>query len=153
MGVWNLTQANEIRVKFKNAGDTAVTPSVSFGDNTVAAKDPIAPGAESEVIVPFAAIVSTVFDPDYTKRIMPGTGQKIESEKVKQFTITSDATPGTKSLLITSIVADVAYADLPDWLGKKPPVDGDWTQTFDEEFNGPRDRLLQMEHLRSQLLG
>ena len=26
---------------------------------------------------------------------------------------------------------------LPDWLGKRPPVDGDWVKTFDEEFDGP----------------
>ncbi len=25
---------------------------------------------------------------------------------------------------------------MPDWLGKRPPAPGDWTQTFDEEFAG-----------------
>ena len=30
-----------------------------------------------------------------------------------------------------------APAVLPDWLGKRPPVPGDWVKTFDEEFDGP----------------
>jgi beta-glucanase (GH16 family) len=137
MGVWNLTRANEIKVKFKNVGDGPVTPSVSIGDNTVAASAPLAPGAEGEVAVPFAALVPTVLETDYTKMITPGTGQRLESEKTKEFGISVDSGAGDKKLLITSIVADVAIADIPDWLGKKPPVDGDWVQTFDEEFNGP----------------
>ncbi len=137
MGTWNLTQANELRVKFKNGGATAVTPSVTFAANTVAASGPIAPGAETEIVVSFAPLVSTVRESDYKAGLTPGTGTNLESEKVKDFTISSDATPGTKSLLITSIVADVAVTDVPDWLGKRPPVDGDWTQTFDEEFDGP----------------
>jgi len=137
MGIWNLTQANEIKVKLKNTGNTPFTPSLSIGDNTVTAKAPIAPGTEGEIAVPFAAIVSTVLDTDYTKGITPGTGTKLESEKTKEFSIAIDSASGARSMLITSIVADVAVADIPDWLGKKPPVDGDWTQTFDEEFNGP----------------
>lgn len=28
-------------------------------------------------------------------------------------------------------------AQPPAWLGQRPPVDGDWVQTLDEEFNGP----------------
>jgi beta-glucanase (GH16 family) len=137
MGVWNLTQANQIRVKFKNVGDAPATPSVVVGPNTVPAKNPVAPGAESEITVSFVPAVSTVLATDYTQHVIPGTGTKLESEKVKEFSIVSDSTPGAKSLLITSIVADAAIDDTPDWLGKKPPGDGDWTQTFDEEFDGP----------------
>jgi beta-glucanase (GH16 family) len=137
MGVWNLNQANEILVKFKNTGQIPVTPSVLLGANKVTAKDPIAPGADGEVVVPFIPAVTTVCAPDYKAGIMPGTGTKFESNKTHELTILSDSTTGAKSLLITSVTADAPPADLPDWLGKRPPVDGDWVQTFDEEFNGP----------------
>jgi beta-glucanase (GH16 family) len=137
MGVWNLNQANQIRVKFKNVGETPATPSVVVGPNTVTAKEPVALGAETEITVPFIPAASTVCASDYTKKLMPGTGTTFESNAAKQFSIVSDSTPGAKSLLITSIVADAAVDDLPDWLGKRPPVDGDWIQTFDEEFDGP----------------
>jgi beta-glucanase (GH16 family) len=137
MGVWNLNQANEIRVKFKNVGDTPATPSVNVGPNTVAASAPLAPGTEAEVITSFIPLVSTVCESDYTKKIKPGTGTDFLSNQAKEFSIISDSTPGAKKLEITSIIADAAVADVPDWVGKKPPVDGDWVQTFDEEFNGP----------------
>ena len=139
MGSWNLNEANQIRVHFKNVGDTPATPSVVVGPNTVPAKAPIAPGAESEIVVSFIPAISTVCTKEWNTKppVMPGTGTKLESNKAKEFSIVSDATPGAKHLLVSSIVADAAIADLPDWLGKRPPVAGDWTQTFAEEFNQP----------------
>ena len=137
MGSWDLTDANEIRVKFKNVGDTAVTPSVIVGSDTVAATAPIAPGAEAEVAASFEPSVTPVCAADWKAGLMPGTGTKFDSKSARELSIASDATSGAKSLLVTSIVADAAVANTPDWLGKKPPVDGDWTQTFDEEFDGP----------------
>ncbi len=142
MGVWNLTQANQIRVTFKNLGDTPATPAVAIGPNTVPVKTPLAPGAEAEIALSFIPEVSGVGIGAKDIKVgingvLPGTGTDLESEKVKEFSILSDATPGAKSLLITSIIADVALADLPAWLGKRPPVEGDWVQTFTEEFDGP----------------
>ena len=140
MGSWNLADANQLRMKIKNVGNTPVTPSVVLASNTVPAKAPIAPGAESEIVVSFIPAVSTVCTKEWNAKppVMPGTGTKLESNKVKEFSILSDSTPGAKSLLITSIVADAAVDnDIPAWLGKKAPADGDWVQTFDEEFDGP----------------
>ena len=139
MGVWNLNQANQIRVRFRNVGDTPAIPSVVVGPNTVPAKAPIAPGAESEIAVSFIPAVSTVCTREWNAKppVMPGTGTQFESNRAKEFSIVSDATPGAKHLLITSIIADAAVADLPDWLGTRPPIAGDWTQTFAEEFKEP----------------
>ena len=141
MGSWDLTDANQIRVKFKNVGATAVTPSVVVGPNKVSSKAPIAPGTEAEIIVSFIPQVSTVCTKELITKgnlgPLPGTGTKFESNKAKEFSILSDSTPGAKSLLITSIVADAAVDEIPAWLGKRPPVAGDWVQTFDEEFNAP----------------
>ncbi len=124
VGMWDLTEANQLRVKIKNVGTTAATPTVAVGPTKVSTPAPLAPGAEAEIIVPFVRAGAVPAD-------------TFESDRAKELSILSDATPGAKSLLITSIVADAPPADLPAWLGKKPPVDGDWVQTLDETFAGP----------------
>ncbi len=52
-------------------------------------------------------------------------------------TILADPVSGEQKLAVESITASVPPPPaLPDWLGKRPPVEGDWTKTFDEDFNG-----------------
>ena len=133
IGMWDLADANQIRVKLKNVGQVPVTPAVDLGAGRVSAKEAIAPGAETEIIAPFTGASSAAV----AKTVAPGVATIFESDQVKGIEIVSDTTPGAKSLLVTSIVADVATDDIPDWLGKRPPVGGEWTQTFDEEFSGP----------------
>ena len=140
MGAWNLTEANQIRVAFKNVGHQAVTPTVVVGPAKVPASAPIEPGAAMVIAVSFIPAVSGVGVKELKgmyNGLMSGTGTGFESEKVKGFSILSDKTPGPKSLLITSIIADAITEKVPEWVGKKPPVDGDWVQTFAEEFDGP----------------
>ncbi len=141
MGAWNLNDANQIRVTFKNTGAAPVTPTVVVGPNKVSAPAPVAPGAETEVTVSFIPDVVPRFSSEPVlvngAPALPGTGTKFESNKAKEFNVLFDSTPGAKGLLITSIIADAAIADIPDWLGKRPPVEGDWVQTFTEEFDGP----------------
>jgi len=140
MGAWSLTEANRIRVALKNVGQQPITPSVAVGPTKVSAPAPIEPGAATEISVSFIPAVSAVGVKELKgafNSAMPGTGTNFESDKVKAFSILSDKTPGAKNLLITSIIADAVPEELPTWLGKKPPVDGEWVQTFDEEFDGP----------------
>jgi len=142
MGAWDLTEANQIRVTFKNIGQQAATPTVVVGPTEVAAPPPIEPGAETEIAVSFIPAVSGVGVKELKgtyNGLIQGTGTGFESEKVKGFSILSDKTPGAKRLLITSIIADARPEEVPSWVGKKPPVDGDWIQTFAEEFDAPVD--------------
>jgi len=143
MGAWDLKDANQIRVKFKNIGATAVTPTVILGSNSpnkTSSKKPIAPGAETEIVASFIPEVATVGPKEvltHNGEPLPGTGTKYASNHATEINIIFDSTPGAKSLLITSIIADAPAEDVPSWVGKRPPVDGDWIQTFDEEFDGP----------------
>ena len=151
MGVWNLNGALEVKVDLKNTGALAVAPSVRLdsrggSSNPIAAAAPIAPGARGQVVVPFAAstpwvgIVDPAQDTLEGKKSWggePNTGTNYSSSVANGITILSDAAAGAQSLEVTSIVADVPPAPaLPAWLGDKPPVPGDWTQTFDDEFDG-----------------
>jgi len=139
IGIWNWTAGTELRVKFKNTGKTAVTPGVAIGPAPVFAPGPILPGAIGEVVASFVPTVSAVGDAELGRNTgpKPGTGATFENDNVKGFSVLSDATPGPKSLLVTSAVIDAPPEDVPDWVGTKPPVPGDWVQTLDEEFNEP----------------
>jgi len=151
-GMWNLNQHLQVRVNIKNTGTSAVAPSVQIESkggvsDIIAAKAPIAPGAEGEIVVPFAAAVPWELSPSEEdvmniklKRTLyaqaPGTGNTYKSNITAGITFLPDASDKPKSFLVTSIVADMPQLDLPAWLGKKPPVDGDWVLTLDENFDG-----------------
>ncbi len=151
MGTWNLNDYFQLRVKIKNAGTTPVTPLVRIDSNdgptdALSADAPIAPGQSAEMVIPFAGKTPWEGEdtpdmslPDVKKTFAPkpGTGTKFGSHRVTDVAVLSDQTSGGKSLLVTSITAEnPATIDLPPWLGQKPPVDGEWTKTFEDNFDG-----------------
>jgi len=151
-GMWNLNQYLQVRVRVKNSGTSPVTPSARVESRggmsaVIAAKAPIAPGAEGEIVIPFAASVPWKIASNEQEEMTlqlkkewtectPGTGTTYKSNITSGITLLADSSPGSKSFLVTSIVADMPPLNLPAWLGKKPPVDGDWVQTLDENFDG-----------------
>jgi len=149
-GMWNLSEQLEVRVLVGNVGDTPVTPVVQLQSrggpsDSIRAVKALAPGASTEIVVPFTALVPWrgLDDPRMkqhnTPRInfaegQPGTGTKFTSNTATGIAIGAYS----KAVLeITSIRADVPpHNPLPEWLGKRPPVDGEWALTFDETFEG-----------------
>ena len=146
-GKWDLREALELKVKVKNEGQTPVTPTAfatSDNDKTpvITSDAPIAPGAEAEIVVPFInpniyTSTNVAIVKNYQSGInTPGTGNAFQNNKASSVTISVPGGDAAQSLTIESIVADLPPYSAPDWLGTKPPVDGDWTKTFDEEFDG-----------------
>ncbi|MFZ4600216.1 MAG: hypothetical protein ACOYNN_16375, partial [Terrimicrobiaceae bacterium] len=150
-GMWSLNQHLQVRVRVKNTGTSDITPSVRLESrgggvsDVIAAPSPIKPGAEGEIVVPFTAAVPWQMPVDPAQEILegkkhwtenvPGTGTTYKSS----FTTGIALLPGSgaESYAVTSIIADMPpQPDLPPWLGKKPPVEGDWVQTLDENFDG-----------------
>jgi len=155
MGSWDLTDAYQVQLKLKNTGSTAVSPSVRLeskggSSDTITAASPIAPGSEAVITVPFAAVVSTVMPTDPKQEVFSkgswsennwppkaGTGTKFTSDGGKGITILPDKNAAPQSLTISAISANApAPSDLPAWVGKRPPVEGDWVKTLDENFDG-----------------
>ncbi len=63
--------------------------------------------------------------------------QRFTSDACSAVTIAAARADTVGMLEIDSITAGVPPApQLPSWLGKRPPVAGEWTQTLDEEFDG-----------------
>ena len=149
VGFWNLNDYFQVRVRMKNTGPSPVTPSVRIESKDgptedVPAAAPVAPGQSAEIVVPFAAAVpwEGVDDPDAGNTEIkkdfkgkPGTGTKFVSHRVTGVTVLGDKSPAT--LLVTSIAGEnPAAVDLPEWLGKRPPVEGEWKKTFEDNFDG-----------------
>ena len=140
---WDLRDAFEVRVKMKNEGTTPVTPSVQVASNggttDLVAGAPLAAGTSEEIVVPFASAVPFK-GVSVTKAgfygAQKGTGTPFASDAASAVTITAKH-DGEATLLVESIAADAPAAELPEWLGKRPPVEGDWVKTFDENFDGP----------------
>jgi len=145
IGRWDLREAFVVRVRAKNEGKAALTPAVQVTSDgngvtdVVKAAAPLAPGAETEIVVPFAPAVTGkgassgnqagFFGPQ------KGTGTNFLSDAVGSIKIT--AMRGEEATLqVVSVTADTPVASLPDWLGKRPPVEGDWVQTFSDDFDG-----------------
>ncbi len=142
LGKWDLRDALQVRVRLKNTGTSAITPKVVVSSNDGPA-DPVsaalAPGEEKEVGVSFIPKVPWQGIKGLDKTAwdgQPNTGTKFISDAAGPIVISQGPETGPQSLAVTSIIADVPPApEMPEWLGKKPPVEGDWVQTFSEEFD------------------
>ena len=144
VGRWDLRDATEVRVKLKNQGPAPVTPSVQVTSNggptdQITAAAPLAAGETRELVASFLPAVPGKGVPVPRAGYFgnqPGTGTKFTSDAVAAVKITAKHQREAR-LLVESITAGAPPAVLPDWLGKRPPVQGDWVQTFDENFDGP----------------
>jgi len=157
IGRWDLGFATQLRVRIKNTGATAITPSVQLtSDKTnltaaIESTEPIAVGQSQDIVVPFAAgktwigmPSASIFKGDVSGGTGPnfqaGTGTTYASDRTDGIKITAKH-DGAASLAIESITAEAPPADVPQWLGKRPPVEGEWVKTFDDDFNGPAVNL------------
>jgi len=143
VGRWDLTLATEVRAKLKNTGPTPVTPRLQVASNggltDLATGAPLAPGGECELAVSFIPAAPgrgvPVTKPGHFGN-QPGTGTSFASDAASAVRITAQH-EGEAKLLVQSITVAAPPAILPDWLGKRPPVAGDWVKTFDDEFDSP----------------
>ena len=157
-GMWNLSDGLEVRVKVRNAGTVAATPGFRLESRRDGQTDyhdvhtrHLEPGEEADVAIPFAArtpwvgvvdkdqeVAAVQQKPPRTWGGQPNTGTRYRSNQTTGLTLLSDATPGAKSLQVLSITCGLPALNRPAWLGKRPPVDGDWTLTFEDNFDGDR---------------
>lgn len=138
VGMWDLRDWLQVTVHLRNDGPTPITPRARLDSrgragDWVTAAAPLAPGAEQDLVLPFAGGLMTINNPGTP----PTGGSSVESDAVSGLTV-SAAGDGERTLTVTAIRAQVPPPPaLPDWLGKRPPVPGEWTPTLAEEFDQP----------------
>lgn len=144
-GRWDLRQSLQVSTTVRNASSEPVAPrlrvSSNGGPTDLVTADAVAPGASKTVTVEFIPKQPWVGPKEIGKLYseqMRGTGStKFQSDVVSGVVVSLDDSAPAASLVIESIKAEVGEpAQLPDWLGKRPPVEGDWTMTFEDNFDG-----------------
>jgi beta-glucanase (GH16 family) len=144
-GRWDLSQYLQIAIDLENTGTVPVAPKIRIdtngGPSETAIVEAIEPGKSRKVILPFASQQPWVGDGAAGKKDGKGSqaqpGSKVTSDAISKLIISVENIDSPRSLLVTSLKAEVPpFPTLPDWLGKKPPVDGDWALTFEDNFDG-----------------
>ena len=146
VGRWDLSHSLQVVVKLRNDGTAAISPKIRLdsngGPSDTVAVEAIEPGKSKEVVLPFAAKESWVGDGEAGKKggtgnSKPVAGSKVTSDAISAVIFAVENIENERSLVIESIKANLPPApSLPEWLGKKPPVEGDWVKTFDDDFKG-----------------
>ncbi|MGI6495165.1 MAG: glycoside hydrolase family 16 protein [Kiritimatiellia bacterium] len=144
MGAWHLGAFHEVKVTLRNAGTTPVAPGIRVDSppgptDSAAAAKPIAPGGQTTLTASFVPARPWVGVSDPSQAYSggkPGTGAKFESNRASGVTVSVPETAGDVKLEVVSVVAAATPAVPPAWVGKRPPVEGDWKLTLADEFDG-----------------
>ena len=137
-GYWNLGDWLKVTVVLRNTGGSEALPTVKIDGGGYLSRStpkPVAPGETAKIVIPFLP------EKPWTKIERDGKAElsgenKFESHRVRGLAFSALGTEASFDVL--SVRAEKIVAEPPDWLGKRPPVPGNWTQTLSEEFNaGP----------------
>lgn len=144
IGRYNLRDYLQVELTLRNTGDTPLSvrgglESDKGKSDWIAVESPIAPGDTGTITIPFRGL--TIWQgPQVLEGAehLKGTGgTEFASNVTSGFVIEADQADVARSFRIESIIASMPPPrPLPDWLGKRPPVEGDWTLTFEENFDG-----------------
>lgn len=143
-GRWNLRLANHLEVELHNSGTASIWPGIQLESDSGSTRvgktaASISPGEKATIRIPFAAETPWHATADGSASVeepLEGTGTDFASNKVERVVFTSGDSREPRSFRVTSIRAIAPDADLPDWLGTRPPVDGEWIETFRDDFEG-----------------
>ena len=142
-GYWDLGSFTDVRVAVRNRGAAPLALAVrldSAGGNSAELPATVPPGQTMHVEIPFEAPLPWAGEFDHAAgkgRAIPGTGTVFASCRTTSVTVLLPAAPEEREVEIVDARAVLVHATIPKWLGRRPPVEGDWVQTLAEEFDGP----------------
>ncbi len=143
-GVWHLGEWHEVKLTLHNTGETAVKPGLRLesrggAGDTIALEEPLAAGARTTITASFAPAKPWQGIPNPKPGHgggIAGTGTRFESNRANGVTLLLTEPEAGAKVEITEIRATATPAAIPEWLGKRPPVEGDWKLTFEDNFDG-----------------
>lgn len=144
VGRYNLRNWLQVDFTIRNTGDAPLSlraglESDKGKSDLIATPSPIPPGQAATITVPFRG--QTIWQGPQElegREHFKGTGgTEFASNVVSGLVIEADASDAARSFRVESITASMPQRKpLPEWLGKRPPVEGDWTLTFEDNFDG-----------------
>ena len=131
-GTWDLRDDLQVVLKIRNTGSSAATVSgraeSKEGNTPWSASVNVAPGETATLAIPFQAEAAELGN--------TGVASQFASDLATGIALRITGA-GSHAISVDEVRADTpAPAPLPDWLGKRPPVPGNWTMTLNEDFNG-----------------
>ncbi|MEX1090314.1 MAG: glycoside hydrolase family 16 protein [Phycisphaeraceae bacterium] len=147
-GRWDLRDAIQVRVTLRNDGQAPITPRVRIESNGgpsewATADTAIAPGQARDVTASFISSIVWQGPDDFKGEHIPGkanTINKVTSDAVSGITIAATISKDADeqaALRVEAITAEAPPVQLPAWLGNRPPIEGEWKLTFEDNFDGP----------------
>lgn len=140
-GRWDLSQCVQVTVTLRNEGAKSLKPVLHLesdgGQSDKLQSVDLAPGMSREIALSFTPGKPWRARPDFDGKgpsAVEGSGTSFTSDAVSAVVISAGAPNATLS--VSAVRAGVPSYQPPTWLGKRPPIDGDWVQTFAEEFDG-----------------
>ncbi len=135
---WDLSHFNQVEFSLKNTGTSPATLTCRLDNKNASPKDhsisvdvTLNAGESKVITAPFAGVA--LWDGNNPKI----SGSRIDSDSVVAVSLLADKPQAGQKILLTGVRCSVApAAELPDWLGKRPPVEGNWKQTLNENFDG-----------------
>jgi len=129
-GAWDLSEFDRVEADVRNTGGAKVrlfmrvdNPGADGRQHCNTESVTLDPGQQSTITVVFG-------------RSWGGAGYPVNPGNVTGVLFFVDHPAEDCAVVVDRIRAGGALADLPDWLGTRPPVPGQWEMTLNEEFNG-----------------
>ncbi|MDF1737959.1 MAG: glycoside hydrolase family 16 protein [Verrucomicrobiales bacterium] len=142
-GKWDLRAANRLAVEVINTGTGTAWPGIRIespgGATAIASsKAPLPAGEKTVIIVPFTAAAPWLVDlsgTSGTEKQPDESGTNWVSKEATAITFLSGRKEGIQAFEVIKMEAIAPPAVFPNWIGNRPPVEGDWVQTLSEEFD------------------
>ena len=134
VGRWTLRAGNRLEATLRNDGAAPLAVTLSLandGSKSDSVSADLAPGARQTLLVPFAG--TNLWDGNDNKK----SGSHFASDRANAVNVALKRGGGGEAALTVERLAVTApAAELPAWLGQRPPVNGAWRMTFRDEFDG-----------------
>lgn len=149
-GYWDLSDQLQVTVRLKNTGAQPAGVKAQLtsqaGTSDFAPEQVIPVGETVDITIPFIPNTPFKIVSDPAQNLLEGKkgwgveptpGSRYFSHQTNGLLLSAADTTAASSFEIVDIKAGMPEGDpRPEWLGQRPPVEGEWVKTFEDNFDG-----------------
>jgi len=152
-GYWDLSDYLQVTVRVKNTGaqpaslQAQLTSQASTSDLGLL-DQAIPPGQTVDIAIPFIPRTPFKIISDPAQNVMEGKkswgveptpGSRYFSHQTNGLILSPVEGATASSFEVLDVKAGLPEGDpRPEWIGQRPPVDGEWVKTFEDNFDGQK---------------